>query len=342
MTYRTGDNTTMDDENDRAARLHASSIIIDGLEISRFGEEVFGNLVTGGLAAIVATVAVIEGFRDTISKIAAWYRMFDRFSSLIMPVSVADDIPRAKELGKVGIVLGFQNTSPIEDDLHLLSIYKQLGIRVIQLTYMERNFVGDGCLERTDCGLSNFGLEVIEEMNRLGILIDLSHVGTTTALEAIEVSDSPVAYTHANPRTLCDHPRNKTDEEIVALAAKGGVIGANIFPPFLRAGSEATIDDFMEVIDYLVELVGVDHVGIGTDFTEGQPDEIYGYWARGKSKREDLPMKVDLPIVNPEGIRSASQFQNLTKALLLRGYGEADVKKIMGENWLQLFKRVWK
>jgi membrane dipeptidase len=205
---------------------------------------------------------------------------------------------------------------------------------------MERNYVGDGCLERTDCGLSDFGLEVIEEMNHLGILIDLSHVGYRTTMEAIEASEQPVAFTHANPRALCNHPRNKTDEAIKALADKGGVIGANIFPPFLAAGSHATIEDVIDVIDYLVNLVGVDRVGIGTDFTEGQPREVFDYWLTGKSSKGPR-MRLDYPIVNPEGIRSAADFPNLTDALVTRGYPASHVKKIMGGNWLRLFEEVW-
>jgi membrane dipeptidase len=325
---------------DRSAAMHAESIIIDGLEISHFGEETFLNLRAGGLTAINATVTVLEGFRATISRIAEWYRLFDRYGALIMPVRTAEDIRRAKEGGKVGIIFGFQNTSPIEDDLYLLSIFKELGVRIIQLTYMERNYVGDGCLERTDCGLSQFGLEVIEEMNRLGILIDLSHVGYTTTMEAIEASEKPVAFTHANPRSLCDHPRNKTDEQIKALVNKGGVIGANIFPPFLAAGSKATIEDVVSVIDYLVDLAGIDHVAIGTDFTEGQPREVFDYWLTGKSKKGP-GMELEYPIVNPDGIQSTADFPNITRALLARGYAEPDVKKIMGENWLRLFEKVW-
>ncbi len=328
------------DLTEKADQLHAASIIIDGLEISRWSEEVFLNLRRGGLTAINATVAVIEGFNKTIQSIAGWYQMFERYPSLIRPVRKVEDIHRAKEEGKTGIIFGFQNTSPIEDDLDRLAVFRELGVRVIQLTYMERNYVGDGCLERTDCGLSRFGLEVIEEMNRLGILIDLSHVGYRTVMEAIEVSKKPVAFTHANPRGLCDHPRNKTDEQIKALARKGGVVGANAFPPFLSAGSKATMKDFMDAVDYLVKLVGTDHVSIGTDFTEGQPRTFFDYILKGKSKKE-LSMDVEYPIVNPEGIRSSADFPNITRALLARGYSESDTKKIMGENLVQLFKEVW-
>jgi membrane dipeptidase len=330
----------MTDMSERTQPLHASSTIIDGLQISRWSEEVFLNQRRGGLTAVNATVAVIEGFHETIRSISRWYRMFDQYHSLIRPVRTVKDIDRAKEEGKTGIIFGFQNTSPIEDDLDRLAIFKELGVRVIQLTYMERNYVGDGCLERTDCGLSRFGMEVIEEMNRLGILIDLSHVGDRTVMEAIEASKKPVAFTHANPRGLCNHPRNKTDEQIKALAKKGGVIGANVFPPFLSTGSKATMKEVIDAIDYLVALVGMDHVGIGTDFTEGQPRAFFDTILKGKSKKE-LSMDVEYPIVNPEGIRSSADFPNLTQALLARGYSESDTKKVMGENFLRLFREAW-
>ena len=273
---------------DRSASLHAESFVIDGLQISRWGEAVFRNLVEGGLTAINATVVIHENFRETVEKIDEWTGMFEAYGSLITPVMTVEDIRQAKKAGKVGIIFGFQDTAPIEHDSRLLSIFKALGIRVIQLTYMERNYVGDGCLERTDAGLSRFGLEVIEEMNRLGMLIDLSHVGYKTTMDAIEASEKPVAFTHANPRALCDHLRNKTDEQLIALAEKGGVVGANIFPPFLAAGSKATLGDFVDVIDYLVKVVGIDHVSIGTDFTEGQPESFFTVGSRRQEpKRSD-------------------------------------------------------
>jgi membrane dipeptidase len=330
----------MNEQGQAAGELHRESIIIDGLQISNFDGDVLQSLVEGGLTAVNATIAVLEGFRETIARIARWYRLFEMYDSMIMPIRTAADIRQAKELGKTGIIFGFQNTSPIEDDLSLLRIFHALGVRVMQLTYMERNYVGDGCLERTNCGLSRFGLEVIEEMNRLGIVIDLSHVGERTTMEAIEASSGPVAFTHANPRSLHDHPRNKTDEAITALAEKGGVIGANIFPPFLPTGSGATVEDVIDVIDYLVQLAGVNHVGIGTDFTEGQPKEVFDYWLTGKSSKGP-GMVLDYPIVNPEGIQSAADFSNLTAGLVARGYSAQDTKKIMGGNWLRLFEEVW-
>ena len=321
--------------------IHEAAIVIDGLEISRFSRPVFEDMRKGGLTAVNCTVSVLESFHRTIMNIAWWQKAFTEHVDLIRQVRSVSDIHAAKTEGKTGIILGFQNTSAIENNLDLLSIFHALGVRVIQLTYMEANLAGQGCLERFDAGLTNFGLEVIKEMNRLGILIDLSHVGHRTAMEAIEASARPVAFTHANPRSLCDHPRNKTDEEIKALVKRGGVIGATIFPPFLPSGNHSTVHDVVKVVDYLVEMVGIDHVGIGTDFTEGQPREFFDWLLTGKS-RKGPGMHLDFPLKLPEGIQGAADFPNLTEALHAAGYGESDVRKILGGNFLRLFSEVWK
>ena len=324
----------------RSRAVHDAAIIIDALQISNWGEAVFRNMRRGGLTAVNCTVSVLENFRQTIANIIEWDRVFNEYSNLIMPVRSSADIQAAKKAGKTGIIFGFQNTTAIEEDIGLLSIFHTLGVRLIQLTYMEANLVGQGCLERIDAGLTHFGLEVIDEMNRLGILIDLSHVGYRTTMDAIEASAKPVAFTHANPQSLCSHARNKPDDAIKALAKKGGVIGATLFPPFLPSGNDSTIEDFMDVIEYLVEMVGIDHVAIGTDFTEGQPREFFDWLLSGKSKQGPA-MALDFPIRNPNGIQNSADFPNLTDALLTRGYTESEAGKILGENMVRLFKDVW-
>jgi len=321
-------------------KLHDEAIVIDCLEISNWSENVFQNMRRGGLTAVNCTISILENFRQTINNIAWWHEAFYEYSDMIMPVKTVSDIQKAKLSGKTGIIFGFQNTSAIEDDLRLLSTFYELGVRVIQLTYMEANLVGQGCLERIDSGLTNFGIEMVEEMNRLGILIDLSHVGYRTTMDAVEVSKKPVIFTHANPKSLCDHSRNKPDDAINALVRKGGIIGATVFPAFLPAGNNSTIEDFLEVIDYLVKMAGIDHVAIGTDFTEAQPKEFFDWILTGKS-RKGPALKLDHPLKNPAGIQGAADFPNLTGALSTRGYAESDIKKILGENILRVFRDVW-
>lgn len=323
-----------------ASSFHDEAIVIDALQISKWSETVFANQRAGGLTAVNATVAIIEGFDQTIRNIAWWYRALEEHADKILQVRTTADIRRAKAEGKTGIIFGFQNTSPIEDELDRLAIFKELGVRVIQATYMEANLVGQGCLERIDAGVTGFGLEVIAELNRLGILIDLSHVGYRTTMETIEVSARPVAMTHANPLSLCDHPRNKPDDALKAIAAKGGVIGATIFPAFLPRGNDSTLTDYLDVIDYLVEMVGIDHVGIGTDFTEDQPREFFDWILTGKSKRGPA-LELNHPLKNPAGIQGSWDFPNITAGLLERGYSEADAAKVLGGNFMRLFGEVW-
>lgn len=319
--------------------LHKKSIIIDGLEISNWSRQVFMNMRKGGLTAVNATVAVIENFVQTMDNIAWWYKTLEENADLICQIRTVADIKKAKESDKTGIIFGFQNLSPIEDDLDRLAVFHRLGVRVIQVTYMEANYAGQGCLEKIDAGLTGFGTEAVAEMNRLGILIDLSHVGYRTTMETIEASEKPVAFTHANPKSICDHPRNKPDEAIKAVAKKGGVIGATIFPAFLPSGNKSTLKDFVDVIDHLVEMVGIDHVGVGTDFTEGQPREWFDWILTGKSNKGPA-LALNHPLVNPEGIRHSGDFSNITVELLARGYADTDVKKIIGLNFMRLFAEI--
>ena len=327
---------------DKATKLHTESIIIDCLNISNWQQpEVFTNLRRGGLTAINATIAVWENFIETLDAIAQWYSRFERYADTIIPIKTMTDIQRAKAEKKCGIIFGFQNSSPIEDDLRRLRLFHELGVRIIQITYNNSNFVGSGYVDSPDYGLTKFGIDFIAECNRLGILIDCSHVGYKTTMDAIDASIKPIAFTHAGSRAMCDHLRNKTDEQLKALAAKGGVVGANSFPGFLAAGSKATLSDFLDTVDYMVRLIGIDHVGIGCDFTEGQSQEWFHWLFTGRNTDKVPHPQIDWPITYPKGLHGAADFPNLTQALLQRGYPEPDVKKIMGENFLRLFRKVW-
>lgn len=326
----------------KSDELHRKSIIIDGLSASRWGDpDVYRHLHEGGLTATNATIAVWEGTKQTMQAIGRYYKDFETYGEWIRPVTKIADIQAAKDEKRVGIIFGFQNSSPIEDDLDLVEVYHKLGVRVIQITYNDLNYVGAGCYEREDVGLSSFGVDLVKEMNRLGMVVDLSHVGYKTTMDAIEVSEQPVWFSHVNPMALHKHCRNKTDDQVKALIAKGGVVGANVFPAFLKRQYESTLEDFISVIDHWVEVAGVDHVAVGLDFTENQTEEWFQWLMAGKRKSSTVyPLK--LPLKLPEGITRADEMPNVTAALLNRGYTSEDVQKIMGLNVLRLFKQVWR
>lgn len=322
--------------------LYDRSVVIDALNISNWeSPRVYDSLRNGGVTAINATIAVWENYRECMDNVVAWLHRFESDERLVQATSVRD-ILSAKEEGKVGVVLGWQNASPVENDLNRLAMFYALGVRVIQITYNERNLLGNGCYERSDDGLSNFGVDAVKEINRLGILIDLSHVGDRTTLETADLSEHPVACTHANARSFFGHVRNKTDDALKLIAEKGGVIGANAFPPFMPKGFQSKLDDYIDAIDDLVERVGIDHVGIGTDFTQDQPKAFFDWlFSQQGTKLQERPVRYPDPLIHPEGMETPDKFSNIAVRLAQRGYSHDDVAKVLGGNWMRLFSQVW-
>lgn len=333
---------------ERARSLHRDAIVINALDSTRIaqGDEVYiGKIKRSGVTATNHTVSATEGLVDTMQSIVDWWHVYARFPEDIIVGRNFEDIERAKHEDKVAVFLGFQDTSPIEGHLHMLEIYSALGIRFIQLTYQRRNLVGDGCGERTNAGLSTFGLQVVRELNRLGIVIDLSHVGIRTTLDAIEHSEDPVTVTHSGVRALVDTPRNKTDEEIKALAARGGVIGIPPKSGFLKAkglSEGTTIEDYVAHIDYVADLVGVDHVGIGTDVGDERKYTKERMMAFNSKYPEvaiiDENLRTDL--MHTEGLQSPGTLYNITAGLVARGYSDDDIKKVLGGNFMRVFRHV--
>jgi membrane dipeptidase len=281
-------------------------------------------------------------------SIARWIQYLEERSDQLLHVLTAEDVWRAKREGKLGIIFHFQNTDPVEDNLALLRVYHRLGVRLIQLTYNRKNRVGDGCEERTDCGLSRFGVQLIQEMNRLGIIVDLSHTGYRTTMEAIEIAGAPPIFSHSNCKAVCDSPRNLTDEQIRAVAARGGVIGINGFPSFVAKATRPTLEHFIAHIEHIAELVGPEHVGLALDYYEGMagvatPERAQALYAdhlaSGIWTAESYPAP---PWHYPEGLELPSGFPQLTEALVARGYKHDEIKKILGENFLRVFQQVWR
>ena len=325
-------------------QLYERSFVIDGLNVSRWSSPaVYHSLHAGGVTAINATVAVWENYREAMDRIAQWPIRFREHSDTLLQATNADDIVRAKWEGKTAVILGWQNASPIENDLDRLLLFHKLGVRIIQVTYNERNLLGNGCYERIDDGLSNFGIDAVRLMNELGILIDLSHVGDRTTLDTIELSDEPVAFTHANARSFVNHVRNKSDDALKLLAEKGGVVGANAFPTFLPHDYKSTVDDYVDALDDLVNKIGIDHVGIGTDFCQDQPYSFFEWlFMQQGTQHKDMPNLIPNPHIHPTGFESPDKMPILVTKLLSRGYIEEDIAKILGGNWMRLFSTVWK
>lgn len=320
------------------AELHADSIVIDGLIIAKWNRELFEDMRKGGLTAANCTVSVWEGFKATVDNIASSQKLIRENSDLVMPVRTTADIRKAKELGKTGILFGFQNAHAFEDQIAYVDVFKQLGVGIVQMCYNTQNLVGTGCYER-DGGLSGFGREIVAEMNRVGIMCDLSHVGSKTSEEVILESKKPVCYSHCLPSGLKEHPRNKSDEELKFIADHGGFVGVTMFAPFLAKGIDSTIDDYAEAIEYTMNIVGEDAIGIGTDFTQGHGQDFFEYLTHDKGYARRLTNFGK--IINPLGIRTVGEFPNLTETLLKRGHPERVVRKIMGENWVNVLKDVW-
>jgi len=319
--------------------LHSRLVVIDGLIVARWSRALFQAMRDGGLTAANCTCSIWEDLPTTMKAVADWKRWLRENDDLIVPVRTTEDIRAAKTAGKVGIILGWQNSTGFGDYLPMVELWWELGLRIVQLTYNTANSVGDGCYERRDGGLTDFGREVVDEMNRLGIMVDLSHVGGQTARDAIRHSRQPVAFTHCLPLGLKQHPRNKSDDDLRLIADHGGFVGVTAFPPFLARGNEATVGDIIEALEYVIDLVGEECVGIGTDFTQDHGADFFDYITHDKGHARRLTTFGD--IVMPDGFRRIEDFPNLTAGLERRGWPEARIARIMGENWMAHLRRVW-
>ncbi|ETX07486.1 MAG: hypothetical protein ETSY2_10955 [Candidatus Entotheonella gemina] len=301
----------------------------------------------GEATAIAPTITGMSGnARTGFSQIGGWHRYVrERDDALI--VYRAADIERAHWEAKLGLILHCQGTALIEDDLDLIDAYYAAGLRVVQLCYNRKNLVGDGASERTDAGLSYFGVQLIERLNTLGMMVDCAHTGERTSLDAVECSTAPVIISHANARGLHDNRRNVSDELIKAIAASGGVIGTVGFPAFLVQTGQPTLDRFIDDFVYKADLVGIDHVGLGIDYYQGQHpvEDVAAARARydqlvaeGQWRPDDYPPP---PYFYPEGIETPGTLQNLTQRLAERGFAENEIRKILGLNWLRVFRDIW-
>jgi membrane dipeptidase len=318
---------------------HDKQIAIDSTQYSLWDREVLQEMKDGGFTAVNVTLVIWENARETLDVIGKWHQRFLELGDLIMPIRSGKDILEAKKQGKVGIIFGAQNTSMFEDDLYLVSVFNDLGMKVVQLTYNIQNYVGGSCYEK-DIGLTRFGRFVVEEMNRLGMVVDGSHTGEKTFMDACDVSSRPCVLTHANPTFFADHPRNKSSECIKKMAATGGVIGLTCYP-HLTGGKPVSLEKYVDAIKRTVDLVGIDHVGFASDASR-KFDDPYLMWIRmgrwsiqpeygagTKSAAGWLPF--------PDFFATPAQFPMVTEGLLKGGFSEADAAKVIGGNWYRVF-----
>ena len=318
--------------------LHQDLIVIDGLQYSNWSRQIFEQLREGGVTTVHVTIAYHEQTRETLQRITEWNRRFEDHRDLIMPVRCADDIRCAKQAGKVGIMFGAQNCSPIEDDIGMVEVMRDLNLMIMQLTYNNQSLLACGCYEAEDSGVTRFGRQVIREMNRVGMVVDMSHSGERSTLDAIELSQRPIVISHANPASFHAARRNKSDVVLKALGESGGLLGFSLYPFHLRNGSDCTLEDFCDMVAYTADLMGIEHIGIGTDLCQEQPLSVLewmrnGRWSKEMDYGEGSSSNADWP--QPlSWFRDSRDFPNLTSGLQRRGFSDADVARIMGQNWL--------
>jgi len=309
-------------------------------------EEMVRNARTSGITAMNVTVSAGDT-ASTLSRMSPWFTYTERWPDVFRMARTVADVHDAKETRRVGIVLGFQDTTPYEGDLSRVDVFHDLGVRVVQLTYNVRNLVGDGCLEPGNAGLSTYGRQVVARLNELGSIVDLSHCGQRTTAEGIAASTAPVGITHTGCNAVARHPRSKDDAELRAAAEKGGVVGIYLMP-FLTPGRVPTAADVVAHVEHALDVCGEDHVGIGSDLSITPIDGSDEYWAKHRefvagriaagiaAPAEDPDVLFTVPELN-----SHRRMEMIADALAARRHPDRVIEKVIGANWLRLCRDVW-
>ncbi len=317
---------------------------IDNLQYCNWSRDIFKINRDAGLNAVHATVVYHEDYDEFLIKLKEWDDLLNENSDLIFLGKTFEDIIKAKSENKTAIFFGFQNCSPIEDDINLIEKVHHHGCRFMQLTYNNQSLLATGCYEKNDSGVTNFGREAIKEMNRIGIVIDMSHSGEKSTLDAIDISEKPIAITHANPSFWHSALRNKSETLLKHLSNSGGMLGLSLYAHHLKDGTNCKLDSFCEMVAKTVEIMGVKNIGIGSDLCLNQPDSIVewmrnGTWSKTKNYGEGSKSKPEFPI-QPEWFIDARGFNNLEKGLKKTGFNENEVNDILGNNWFNFYKGI--
>jgi microsomal dipeptidase-like Zn-dependent dipeptidase len=314
---------------------------IDGLQYANWSEEIFRQMRQGGMDAVHVTIAYHETFRETVLNFEKWNQWFEAFPELIMKGQTAADIDTARATGRTAIFFGFQNPSPIEDDIGLVEILHTLGARFMQLSYNNQSLLATGCYEAEDAGITRMGRQVIKEMNRVGIVVDMSHSADRSTIDAADISERPIAVTHANPFEWQPALRNKKDDVIRAVTENGGMLGFSLYPHHLRKKPNCTAADFCEMIARTADRFGVAHLGIGSDLCQDQLDSVVDWMRRGRWTKEadygeGSAAAPGFPPM-PSWFGDNRDFGNIETGLRAVGMSEDEVAGIMGGNWYRFF-----
>ena len=317
-------------------------MIVDNLQYANWSEKVFRQMREGGVDAVHVTISYHENFRETVLNFEQWNRWFEQYPDLIMKGLWAGDIDRAKDSNRTAIFFGFQNPSPIEDDIGLVEIVHTLGARFMQLTYNNQSLLATGCYEAEDTGITRMGRQVIKEMNRVGLVVDMSHSADRSTIEAAELSERPIAITHANPHAWHPALRNKRHEVLKAVTDAGGMLGVSLYPHHLKDKSDCTLQSFCEMIARAADSYGVHSLGIGSDLCQDQPDSVVewmrvGRWSKEIDYGEGSASAPGFPPM-PTWFQDNRDFGNIAEGLAQTGLSQSEVNGIMGENWYRFYK----
>ena len=318
-------------------------MLIDGLQYCNWSEKIFKQWRASNLTAVHVTISYHEQFRETVSNFEQWNSWFEKYPSLIMPAFYAEDVETANKQNKTAVIFGFQNPSPIEDDIGLVEILHRLGGRFMQLSYNNQSLLATGCYEENDPGITRMGKEVIKEMNRVGMVVDMSHSSEKSTFEAIELSSRPIVISHANPSFWHPAKRNKSDEIIKELSNSNGMLGFSLYPHHLNNSTQCSLEDFCSMIARTADLIGIDHIGFGSDLCQDQPDSIVewmrvGKWTKEIDYGEGSASNPGFPDM-PNWFRDNRDWHNIIEGLQKHGFSNDEINKIKGENWLSFFRK---
>ena len=317
---------------------------IDNLQYCNWSRDIFLINREAGLNAVHVTLVYHEDYDEFLQRVREWDRFFQENSDLIFLGKTFEDITKAQSDNKTAIFFGFQNCSPIEDDINLIEKVYEHGCRFMQLTYNNQSLLATGCYEKNDSGVTNFGREAIKEMNRVGIVVDMSHSAEKSTLDAIEISEKPIAITHANPSFWHQALRNKSDFLLKKLSESGGILGLSLYSHHLKDGTNCKLESFCEMVAKTAEIMEVKNIGIGSDLCLKQPDSVVewmrnGTWSKSTNYGEGSKKKPGFP-KQPDWFLDARGFDNLESGLKKVGFNKQEVEGILGNNWFNFYKGI--